>query len=262
MRALLSQFRQNCVVAASRATASSTSAGAASCSAHGARAERRVTGLEHVPCPHAVALDAHREVGPRGRRQTCPGRVGSVAVASDQRPFGLGAAVVEDRLADQLDLDAAVEAFDGAYEHVVGVVVGRRPGMRRDLVLVGLRAHRQGGADSHPAVRRPPRRLEDVGTGLIHARCGVVDAEWPQPEGTRAAIQQAAEHTGRVEARNTEPVDRTVGCDQRARVAVREKPVVGDGGERRWRGCALRRLGGGHAGQRSPRSSAGITRVG
>ncbi len=37
------------------------------------------------------------------------------------------AAVVEDRLADDLDLNAALDALDHAHQHVVGVVVGRRP---------------------------------------------------------------------------------------------------------------------------------------
>ena len=67
-----------------------------------------------------------------------PLRIGGVSVVVDQRPLRRRAAVVEDRLADQLDLDAAFEALDRAHEHVVGVVVGRRPGVRRDHVL-GLR---------------------------------------------------------------------------------------------------------------------------
>ena len=55
--------------------------------------------------------------------------------SSDQRPLGRDAAVVEDGLADQLDLDLAVEAQDRAHEHVVAVVVGRRPGVGSDRVL-------------------------------------------------------------------------------------------------------------------------------
>ena len=43
-------------------------------------------------------------------------------------------AVVEHRLADQLDLDLAVDALGRPDQHVVGVVVGRRPGVRRDRV--------------------------------------------------------------------------------------------------------------------------------
>ena len=54
---------------------------------------------------------------------------------ADQRPLRRHAAVVEDGLADQLDLDLAVEAQDRAHQHVVAVVVGRRPGVGRDLVL-------------------------------------------------------------------------------------------------------------------------------
>ena len=62
-------------------------------------------------------------------------------IAVDERPRRLLATVVEDRLADELDLDRALEAFDRAHEHVVGVVVGRRTRVRRDLVLVVPRPH-------------------------------------------------------------------------------------------------------------------------
>ena len=61
----------------------------------------------------------------------------------------------------------------------------------------------------------------------------------PAPRSSRRA-----EHAGRVEARDAEPVDRSVGGDERARVAVREERVVGDRREGRRRGGALRaRLG-------------------
>ena len=66
-----------------------------------------------------------------------------MAAPVDERPLRRLATVVEDGLADELDLDPAVEALDRAHEHVVGVVVGRRPRVRRDLVLVVVRAHRQ-----------------------------------------------------------------------------------------------------------------------
>ena len=119
----------------------------------GERAERLVARLERVPRPHAVALDAEREVGVQPDRLSGPGGVGDVAVAVDQRPLARRAAVVEHRLADQLDLDAAVEAFDRAHEHVVGVVVGRRPRVRRDLVLA------RGG----PIVRASRTSTQPVG---------------------------------------------------------------------------------------------------
>ena len=101
----------------------------------GQRAERLVAGL---------AARAGR--GPRRPRCRAPGR--SAAAWSARRrcasaacrssstsvQFGRRPAVVERRLADQLDLDRALQALDRAHQHVVGVVVGRRPGVRRDRV--------------------------------------------------------------------------------------------------------------------------------
>ena len=58
------------------------------------------------------------------------------------------------------------------------------------------------------------------------------------------AVEQRAEHARRVEARHAQPVDRAVGRDERAGVAVRQERVVGDRRERRRRRRALRlRLG-------------------
>ena len=163
---------------------------------------------------------------------------------ADQRPLRRRAAVVEDRLADQLDLDLAVEAEDRAHQHVVAVVVGRRARVRRDRVLAAPRAHRERVAHEDPAGRRLPRRQQGVGARLVDARAREVDAERPEPERSGLAVEQGAEHARRVEARDAQPVDRAVGRDQRARVAVRQERVVGDRRERRRRGGALRRGGG------------------
>ena len=67
----------------------------------------------------------------------------------------------------------------------------------------------------------------------------MVDPERREAEEPGLAVEQAAEHARRVEAWNAEPVDRPVGRDERARVAVREERVLGDGGKRRRRGSAL-----------------------
>ncbi len=151
----------------------------------GEGAEGLLALLERVPRPHAVALDAEREVGVQTDRLSCSRGVGDVTAAVDQRPLRLRAAVVERGLADELDLDAALEALDRAHQHVVGVFVGGRPRVWRDLVLVRVRPHGQGGADEHPAGRRPPGRLEDVGAGLVDARGCVVDAERRERERCR-----------------------------------------------------------------------------
>ena len=65
------------------------------------------------------------------------------------------------------------------------------------------------------------------------------------------AVEQVAEDARRVEARNAEPVDRSVGRDQGAGVAVGEEGVVGDRRKRRGRGCALLR-GGSRRSRRDP----------
>ena len=64
------------------------------------------------------------------------------------------AAVVEHRLAEQLDLDRAVEALDRAHEHVVGVVVGRRARVRGRRARLALAPR----ADRSARRARPPSR--------------------------------------------------------------------------------------------------------
>ena len=72
-----------------------------------ARSTPRSPGLEDVPCPHAVALDAEREVRLEADRLSGTRRVGRVPAAVDQRPRRRLAAVAEHGLADELDLDAS-----------------------------------------------------------------------------------------------------------------------------------------------------------
>ena len=104
-----------------------------------------------MPGPDPVALDAEREVGLQPDGLARGSRVGGVPTAVDQRPLGRRPAVVEGRLAHEIDLDGALQAADRAHQEVVGVVVGRRPGVRRDLVLGLPWAHRQRVADQDPA---------------------------------------------------------------------------------------------------------------
>ena len=124
--------RQKRTVAAMRASASSTSLGTGQALGPRQRAVRLVTRLEDMPCPHAAALDSEREIRLEADRLAGSRRVGDVPIAVDERPRRRLAPVVEDGLADELDLDVSLEALDGADEHVVGVVVGRRPRVRRD----------------------------------------------------------------------------------------------------------------------------------
>ena len=75
--------------------------------------------------------------------------------------------------------------------------------------------------------------------GSYDPRGRVVDPEGPEPEVARLAVEQGAEHAGRVEAGEAQPVDRPVGRDQGAGVAVGQERVVGDGRERGRRRGAL-----------------------
>ena len=78
-----------------------------------------------------------------------------------------------------------------------------------------------------------------VRSGLITSRGRMVDAERREPEEARLAVEQAAEHAGSIEARHAQPIDRSVRCDQSARVAVREEAIVRDRRERRPRNGAV-----------------------
>ena len=138
-----SQRRQNRVVACSRALASST--------------RRRRRRLRHPTTARRTAPRPRGARAGRGRgwprsRAACR----SAAASSDRRrsasarvavrgsvQSASGAAVVESGLAHELDLDAAVDALDGAHQHVVAVLVGGWAGVRGDRVLAAPRSHRQ-----------------------------------------------------------------------------------------------------------------------
>ena len=148
------------------------------------RAERAVARFQHVAAAHPVALDPECEVRLEADGRGLPGhaRVCRMAAAVDERPGGRLAAVVEGRFADELDLDAALDALDCAHQHVVGVVVGRRPRVGRDPVLVLGRPEGERVADDDPAVRAsstssrapssPARRSWRSGGGARTARTG------------------------------------------------------------------------------------------
>ena len=203
------------------------------------RAVDLVAFLQPVARSDAVALDAEREVRLQPDREAGPARVCGMPVVADHRPLRRNTPIVEVRLADQLQLEVALEAEGGAHQHMIAVVVDRRPGMRGDLVLAELGAHGQGVAHEDPSGRRLPRRRQDVRPRLVHARGGDVDPERRESERASLAIEQGAEHTGPVEARHAQPVDRAVRGHQCARVAVRQERVVGDRRERRRRRGAL-----------------------
>jgi hypothetical protein len=77
-----------------------------------------------------------------------------------QRPLAGKAAIIEPGLAHEVDLDRAVDALGGPDERVVGILVGRRPGVGCDRILPAAQSHRQRVANYHPARGRLPRRYE------------------------------------------------------------------------------------------------------
>ena len=157
-----------------------------------------------------------------------------MTISVRQRPRRRCSAVVEHRLADQLDLDLTVDARRGPHQDMISVIVGRGSGVRRDDVFALSRPHRQRVAHDDPTARRVPRRRHDVRARLIGARRRDVDTERTKPEIPRLAVEQRPEHAGRVEARHAQPRDAPVGRDQRTRMTVGEEPKVLDRRKRRW----------------------------
>ena len=140
---------------------------------------------------------------PRRERCRCqpkggvrPTHLGDVETAVDEGPLCGGAAVVEDRLANQLDLDAGFESLDRPDQHVVGVGVCRRARVRRDLVLVFVLPHRQRVSYQNPAGRGLPGGCQDVGARLVATRRRVVYPERSEPKVPGTAVQQSSEDAG------------------------------------------------------------------
>ncbi len=237
MRARASQLCQKRFVLSTRAFASFASTGVASRLRPGQGAEHLVARLQLLPGADPTALDSQCHVGVQPQRLTAPCRVGGVATAVGQRPDRRLSAVVEHRLTHEIDVDGPLGAADGSDQHVRGVVIDGRTCVRCDLVLSVAGLHRQRVADDGPAGEGPPRGDNGVRPRLVDARDGVVDAERPDPERSRLAVEQRPEHARRVEPRDAQPIDRAVHRDECARVTVRQERVVGD----RWKGRRHRR---------------------
>src|SRR5215471_2414280 len=181
---------------------------------------RPIARPEEVVRPNAVSLNPQCEIRAEADCTLRAARVGCMAVAVDWSPLRRYAAVVEGGLAEKFDLDPAFEAEDRSHEHMVGIVVCRRPGVGCDLVLMIPRADRQRVADKDPARRRFPGRDQDVRARLVDPRYRVVDPEGSEAKTSGLPVEQAAEHARRVEAWHAEPVDRSIGGHKRAGVAV------------------------------------------
>ncbi len=201
----------------------------------GERAEALLAFAHRVASVRAIALDAHANVAEQPERCHLVGRVHhahALLAGLHDAPARRGGAVVEHRLADDLDLHLALDAFDDAHHQVVGVVVGGRARVARAVLVVVPRADRERLHHAQPALRGHPGRLDDVRARYVAPPRRHVDAVRADPPAARAAVEHRAEDRRRVEVRQAHPLDRSVGGDQRARVAVREEAVVGDRRER------------------------------
>ena len=151
----------------------------------------------------------------------------AVVVGPGVLPLGGQAAVVEDRLAVEQHLHLAVHAPDQPQQHVVGVVIGRRPPLLvRTLVLVMPRTDQQHIADDDPAAAGAPARLEHVRPGQVAPRRRHVHIRRRQPKRPRVPVQHRPEHARRVKARQAQPLHIRVGRHQRTGLAIRQEAVL------------------------------------
>ena len=135
----------------------------------GQRAIELLALAQHMPSTHVIGLDPEQHVGLKRHLLTRARHLGAVAIAR-KRPFAGRPAVVERGLAHELDLDGALHAHDRAHQRVLGVLVGRRPGVGRDRVLAAAGPHRERLARRRPTGRRLPRCDQRVRARLIGSR--------------------------------------------------------------------------------------------
>ena len=135
--------------------------------------------------PLRAASAGARRVPTASMRQSPPRRL-------DHRPARRRRAVVEHRLADDLDLDLALDALDHAHQQVVGVVVGRRARVAGAVLVVVPVADRQRVEHAHPALRRHPGRLDHVRARDVAPARRHVEAVGPDPPAAGAAVEHRA----------------------------------------------------------------------
>ena len=187
--------------------------------APGQRAVDRLTGAQDVARSSPAPLNAEEHVGLELDCLIAPCRFCSVLICA-QRPFPGHASIIKRGLAHQIDLDRPAGARGGPHQRVVGILVGGRSGVRRDRIRAAARAHRQRITNDGPARWGLPRGDERVRPRFIDPVTGDSDPEWTEAETACAAVEQRAEHAGRVKPRHAQPVDGAVRGHERTRVAV------------------------------------------
>ena len=115
-------------------------------------------------------------------------------------------------------------------DHLHGTVLGGQPSDQQGgwQELAAHLGHHALGERQSSGIR-PPGRLERCGVGEVPTadHGDTLRRRHPKPPCPRTA-DQATEHRVGVEARDAQPVDGSVGGDQRRRAGVTEQPVVLD----------------------------------
>ena len=141
------------------------------------------------------------------------------------------APIPESRVEGDDGLDRAVGGGESAHQHGGG-----------EQAPADLGHHALG--EGQPTGVGLPGRLEGGGVRAVaasHYLGGVCGGKSEASRGRSA--DQLAEYRLTVEARDAQPVDRTVGADQRGRAGVAEQSVVLDRGPHRGAGLIARRGG-------------------
>ena len=147
-------------------------------------------------------------------------------------PSGVGAAVVEDRLTVEDQLDLPLDAANRTHQHVPRFeVAGRTAVLLATAVGVDPRAHHQRVAHDEPPRPCLPGGLQHVGAGQVATAGGHQQLGGPEPEGAGSPVEDGAEHAGAVGARQAQPLDAPARPDQRRDLPVGQEPVFADRGE-------------------------------
>jgi hypothetical protein len=191
------------------------------------RDERRLPFLE-CGTPIAASADQTEVHGARQlQRKIAVTHRRVRVVACVVRPRTFCSAVLEEREAVHLYLDPAARTRRETQQRSHRDGVTGWPAIAV-ATFVACRTDDQEILHRQPPGRRVPRRLEHQRSRQIPALRGHECVRRGNAEETGAAIEQRAEHTRRVRARQTQPFDGPVRRDESVDFAVRQESVLGD----------------------------------